>query len=132
EWFRPSVELWALIGLIRTTGELPSQYRGSPNEPDRIRAQINKKSIRSTPEWRAKMSVIHKERWAKEKAQRAAEQRLVEFMRANGVSVADVIEYFAPDQYVVLERRDGSICIFTGQEHRVDQFIAGYRREIAA
>jgi hypothetical protein len=71
EWFHSTPEMMADIDAISRGGELPTAFRGGPRETNPL-AQIG---IRATPEWRAKMSEVHKACWANIKRNRAAERQ---------------------------------------------------------
>lgn len=134
EWFRPSVEMWALIGRIRETGILPVEMRGSDKEPDKLRSKINAKSIRATPEWRAKMSEVHKATWARIKERRVFEASLRRFMASNSLTPAIVN---ASPPFAGLGRKplgtrsDGTFWIDTDHQKTLEEFMASYERKAA-
>jgi hypothetical protein len=84
EWFRSSSQMLADAARIARLDALPPEFRAKKNQ----RNPLIVNTIRATPEWRAKMSVIHKARWAKEKRERELERELLAILAEQGITTA--------------------------------------------
>lgn len=85
EWFRPHPDIYALINLVRATGEIPEAYRAGEDRP---RGVPNPRR-RRTPEQREKQSRAQKARWAEEKSDKAGLKAAREFITRTQISAAE-------------------------------------------
>jgi hypothetical protein len=108
EWFRSSPAMLRDISKIGRLGELPDDFRGHAGMKNPI---WGKSPVRSSPEWRAKISEIHKARWAKEKRERAILRDALKFIADHRISIEEFNNQFG--QTVVNQRKDGSHYLST-------------------
>lgn len=108
EWFRSSPEMLKDIAKIARLKELPEAFRGTAGMKNPI---WGKSPVRSSPEWRAKISEIHKARWAKEKRERAILRDAQKFIADHGITSKEFNDQFG--QTVINQRNDGSQYLST-------------------
>lgn len=84
EWFRASEEMLADIAMIARLGELPAAFKAVAGQ----RNPLARIGIRSTPEWRAKVSAVQKARWAQVKYEKALVSAVQSLIAREKISVA--------------------------------------------
>lgn len=124
EWFRATPELMALISELATHKEMPAKYRGDKTTGN----PLLKVGIRATPEWRAKISEIHKARWANEKKHRAILVRFEAFAKVHGTTPQIVNAHRRHE--IALQRADGSWCVW--DDAAVEAFMDRHDVKVAA
>jgi len=88
EWFRAVPEIYALINEIRATGILPEAFKGNINT--RGLPHKSPGGASWSPETRAKISALHKARWASIRAGRAARPEVEAFLLKTGIAPTEL------------------------------------------
>jgi hypothetical protein len=128
EWFHSTPEMLADIAAIARFGELPTQFRGHAKETSPIRQHFG---VRNTPEWKAKVSEVHKNRWVRQRRVRAFERIILPFLDLHSLAPSDFNKLFGHD--VVYGRPDHRWCFESGIPHfeAAELFMATYKKPLA-
>lgn len=107
EWFHSSPQMLADIAAIAHLNELPLSFRGKKGQPNSLPRD---NTVRNSPEWRAKVSVIHKERWARERRHRA----IIRAIEESGMDIAALNKQMG--EQCINRRQDGSLYVWSDDD----------------